>query len=75
MTTIQFRRGAESDLPTLAEAEPGMAADTGKLYIGTAGGNREVAVAGPDGKVPEGLLPDDLISAVVQVTYNGGGAG
>ena len=51
MATIQFRRGSESDLPTLAEAEPGMAADTGKLYIGTAGGNREVAVAGPDGKV------------------------
>ena len=74
MATIQFRRGSESDLPTLAEAEPGMAADTGKLYIGTAGGNREVAVTGADGKLPAAILPDtsdpNTVTATVQTEYN-----
>lgn len=74
MATIQFRRGAESELPALAAGEPGMTTDSGRLYIGTAGGNREVAVTGADGKLPAAILPDtsdpNTVTATVQTEYN-----
>jgi Major tropism determinant N-terminal domain len=37
--TIQFRRGSEANLPSLAPGEPAVTLDTEKLYIGTPQGN------------------------------------
>lgn len=41
---LQLRRGLEVNLPSLAEGEPGFCADTYKLFIGSAAGNRGVAM-------------------------------
>lgn len=40
--TIRFYRGNAVGLPVLLEGEPGLAKDTGELYIGTAAGNKRV---------------------------------
>lgn len=42
--TIQFKRGALSGLPSLAAGEPGFTTDQFRLYVGSAGGNRLVAL-------------------------------
>jgi hypothetical protein len=41
---LQLRRGLETDLPTLAAGEPGFCTDTYKLFIGSAAGNKGVAM-------------------------------
>jgi len=46
MTTIQFNRGAEAGLPTLASGEPGWTTDTHKLFIGDGATNHEIGGSG-----------------------------
>lgn len=41
---IQVRRGTAANMPVLADGELGLQTDTGKLYIGCAGANVEVAM-------------------------------
>lgn len=36
---VLFRRGLESDIPLLQEGEPGIAIDTGNVYVGSSAGN------------------------------------
>jgi len=44
---IQFRRGLNADIPTLAEGEPSVDTDAPyKFWIGTGGGNREIIHTG-----------------------------
>lgn len=45
MRKLQLRRGPKTDLPTLAEGEPGFTTDENKLYIGTGINNIEFARA------------------------------
>ena len=44
--TIKFRRGLETNLPTLAVGEPGFCTDSYKLFIGDGSTNHEVITAG-----------------------------
>lgn len=41
---LQLRRGLEVNLPSLAEGEPGFCTDTYKLFIGSAAGNKGIAM-------------------------------
>lgn len=43
--TIQFKRGAASSIPKLADGEPGWCRDSKELYIGTPSGNEKIADA------------------------------
>lgn len=43
MTTIQFKRGNETTLPTLSSGEPAVTLDTQKVFVGTPGGNVQLA--------------------------------
>lgn len=42
---IQVRRGLKANLPALSSGEPGLATDTGEFFIGTPGGNLQLATA------------------------------
>jgi len=42
MAGLKFRRGLKTDLPTLAAGEPGFCTDTYELFIGSAGGNKNI---------------------------------
>jgi len=42
--TIQFKRGANASLPTLAAGEPGFSTDTFQFYIGNGGTNYEAVM-------------------------------
>ena len=44
--TIKFRRGLETNLPTLAVGEPGFCTDSYKMFIGDGSTNHEVITAG-----------------------------
>lgn len=41
---IQVRRGTAANMPVLADGEPGLQTDTGKLYVGNGGVNLSVAM-------------------------------
>ena len=42
--TLQFKRGANASLPTLAAGEPGFSTDTFQFYVGNGGTNYEVVM-------------------------------
>jgi len=42
---IRFLRGAQSSIPTLNEGEPGFCTDTGKLFVGSSSGNKEIGAS------------------------------
>lgn len=58
---IQFARGKEEKLPTLAPGEPGYCTDTHRLYIGTPDGNLLIA------DNVRLLKVDDLVLDVMQL--------
>jgi hypothetical protein len=74
MATIQFNRGDEANLPTLAEGEPAFTLDTEKLFIGGTAGN--VEIGGGSGYTDEeaqdavGTILAD--SATINFTYTDG---
>lgn len=61
-TLIQIRRGLESALGTLAAGELGYCTDTGKLFIGSAGGNVLLA---------SGQGTGDMLKSIYDTNNNG----
>ncbi len=43
--SIQIKRGNESNVPTLQSGEPAIALDSGKLFIGTPSGNKQIGAS------------------------------
>ena len=61
-TLIQIRRGLESAIGILAVGELGYCTDTGKLYIGTTGGNVLLVAAQSTG---------DMLKSIYDTNNNG----
>ncbi|MCL2004434.1 MAG: hypothetical protein FWG72_10630 [Oscillospiraceae bacterium] len=51
---IRLRRGLKTNLPNLAEGEPGFCQDTGELFVGSPTGNRAIGVLPPANGVAYG---------------------
>lgn len=47
--TIKFKRGAEADLPVLADGEPAFTTDSHELWIGNSGTNYQIGAGGGGG--------------------------
>lgn len=54
--TIQVRRGAEANLPTLAAGELGFCTDTHELYVGTGSGNIKISTGSGGDSTPVGTI-------------------
>ena len=65
-TKIKFRRGSDANLPTLDIGEPGYT-DSGKLYVGTANGNVQLAAQGQSANLTEQM--NGLIETPSQKSY------
>lgn len=58
---IKLKRGLEATIPTLQEGEPGFTIDSGKLFIGTEEGNKEIGEQTPHIENLVEILWQDLV--------------
>lgn len=69
VTTIQFYRGAEAGIPTLAAGEPGFTTDTKKLFVGDGTTNHEIGSAYTDEQAQDAVGAILTDTDTVDFTY------